>query len=130
MTGVDSYVFADSSRLLCSIFIHNLTKLLDKRINSNVSFLFSCLSISISHCTKQGILKMQRNLFAIQQNLAHMLTKSQDALFDRTRVFVDLLGKTEEELGLFTRDNATMFSIDEIRVLKQVTIASKQVLKK
>lgn len=53
--------------------------------------------VSIKGINKNGVFKMFRNVFALQQNLTNIVVRKEQH-FDRVRKYYDLLNLTEEEL--------------------------------
>lgn len=104
---------------------------------------------SIKGINKNGVFKMFRNVFALQQNLTNIIVRKEQH-FDRVRKYYDLLNLTEEELQShlseiispansnsnvlgFTIGNVTptfkssLFSADEYRVILDVQKFNKRI---
>lgn len=64
---------------------------------------------SIKGINKNGVFKMFRNVFALQQNLTNIIVRKEQH-FDRVRKYYDLLNLSEEELLAAISDTISSFS--------------------
>eukprot|EP01083_Nonionella_stella_P295577 1004537_1 len=81
------YVFSNIPRFLSTVLIKSLGKIKKKRFNTN------------------GVHKMSRNLFALQQNLTNLVVASKESHFDRVRKYYELLLVSKAELEEFQRND-------------------------
>jgi hypothetical protein len=99
---------------------------------------------SIKGINKNGVFKMFRNVFALQQNLTNIIVRKEQH-FDRVRKYYDLLNLTEEELQSHLSDTisqptsqtggygmqqplkSSLFSADEYRVVVEVQKFNKRI---
>jgi hypothetical protein len=97
---------------------------------------------SIKGINKNGVFKMFRNVFALQQNLTNIIVRKEQH-FDRVRKYYDLLNLSEEELQAHLSDiisqpttgvggpmskspSSSLFSADEYRVIVEVQKFNKR----
>jgi Exocyst complex component Sec8 C-terminal/Exocyst complex component Sec8 N-terminal len=91
------YVLNDLPRLITTIWIRSLPHMKNQSFTSN------------------GVMQVQRNLFAVQQNLTNIVTNSFDHCFDRARQYFHLLGREEDDdVARFQAEHSNMFTPEEV----------------
>jgi exocyst complex component 4 len=100
-------IFSGIPFVISHLVMEGLSKLSDKRINKN------------------GVLKMSRNLFAMQQTLINILSASDDRI-DRARQYWEIL--LEENTLEFTKSHPELFTPEEYRALLQINFIHEKPL--
>eukprot|EP00466_Bigelowiella_natans_P000030 jgi/Bigna1/125322/aug1.1_g30 len=92
------YVFSGLDQLMCSIMIRTLPLIAHRRI------------------TRDGVLQITRNLYALQQNLTNIV-KSSGSCFDRARSYFELINMSLEDQEQFRHENPKKFSQTEYEAI-------------
>ncbi|KAI9311522.1 Sec8 exocyst complex component-specific domain-containing protein [Dichotomocladium elegans] len=71
----------------------------------------------IKRMNQNGVLKMMRNVLALQQNLSNFVPPSQNSIMERAREYYQLYNLGSEGLIRTINENGPRFSFDEYRVI-------------
>mmetsp|Transcript_4434 Transcript_4434/g.10434 ORF Transcript_4434/g.10434 Transcript_4434/m.10434 type:complete len:97 (-) Transcript_4434:116-406(-) len=79
--------------------------------------------ISHRRITKEGVMQITRNLYALQQNLTNIVLSS-SGHFDHARRYFELINKSLEDLEQFRAENPKEFSQDEYKAITDAYAAN------
>lgn len=85
------------------------TRFLFDRLAALIARLLIKGLVSIKGINKNGVFKMFRNVFALQQNLTNIIVRKEQH-FDRVRKYYELLNLTEDELLASLSDSLAAIS--------------------